>query len=153
MTEFNWGPPVFYRHYSNGSVLKSLHCLSQARCCSQARFKSAFLPFADLPPIQSQTNSGAFLNGRSRARYGLRGMCALHVCACSLPIGCYADVLGQVYAVSELNETRSARGEWVIKEVSASLVPSPVLTLLCPSLSASPNLFISCQHCFCTFSM
>lgn len=34
------------------------------------------------------------------------GMCVQHVCACNLPIGCYADVLGQVYAVTELvNET------------------------------------------------
>lgn len=108
VTEFKWGLPVFYRHYSNRSVFESLQCLSRAMSCSQAQFKSAFLPFADLPPIQSQTKSGAFVNGRSRARYGLQGMCALHVCACSLPIGCYADVSGQVYAVSELNETRSA---------------------------------------------
>lgn len=48
------------------------------------------------------------------------------VCACNLPTGCYADVLGQVYAVTELvNETLRARGERGIKELSAALVPSP----------------------------
>lgn len=109
VAEFNWGF-VLHLSYTNiiqiyRCALESLQCLSRAMCRFQAQFKSAFLTFADFPPILSQTKRRAFVNGRSRARYGLQGMCALHVCACSLPIGCYADVLGQVYAVSELNET------------------------------------------------
>lgn len=59
-------------------------------------------------------------------------VCVKHVCACSLPIGSYAGVLGQVYAVTELlNETWCAWGERWIKELTAALVPSPKSTLHC----------------------
>lgn len=79
-----------------------------------------------LPPVSSQSQAGRAGPGWVSRRMGGGRACLLHVCACSLPIGRYVNVLVQVYAVTELvNETWLAWGERGMKELSAALVPSP----------------------------